>query len=83
MLALLDAARSQVLWCMHVLGIDEVHAAASYDDAQRMVDDMTAALADRGLLGGDVMLLPIVAPWPHSAESHASAVQRAGGGDAA
>jgi hypothetical protein len=75
--AALDAARAKVLWCMHVLGPDDLHAARSYDDAQRMVDDLTAHLVARGYIGGDVFILPIVAVWPYSAQQHAAAVEAA------
>lgn len=65
----LGTQRSMILWCMHVLGPDDLHAASSHAAAEKMVNDMIDLL-QRDVPTGDALCLPIVAPWPYSAKQH-------------
>lgn len=70
----LKAQRANILWCMHVIGPDDLHAARDYDDAARMVAELLAALAADGR--SDVTCLPTVAVWPWGAEAHSRALAK-------
>lgn len=69
---------SDILWCCHVRGPDDVHAAPDYETALKW-SDMTNALNWRGLKGtiepppsyDDCLLKATPAVWPWSAEAHA------------
>lgn len=61
------------LWCLHILGPDDVHPAPSREHAERAA----AAFNERfGPLAtkDDVLMEAVAAPWPHDAESHAELV---------
>lgn len=64
--------RPDILWCCHVRGPDDVHAAPDYATALKWSDEMMAI--DRAIDHSDPnmpYLSAVPAPWPHSAESHA------------
>ncbi|WP_408953009.1 hypothetical protein [Lysobacter sp. Hz 25] len=52
------------LWCLHLQGPDEVHAAPSKAHAEKAAEQINA-VDDTGLVRA------VAAPWPHSVESHA------------
>ncbi len=72
------AARQPVgepLWCMHILGPDDVHAAPSKAHAEKAAAALNAFHAAREEQSEhDPKVEAVVAPWPHSAESHAESV---------
>lgn len=74
---MLVAQRSKVRWCVHILGLDEVHAMPSYEAAEKNAADLVAALYNARTESLGVLCLPIVAPWPWSSDSHAQALQAA------
>lgn len=69
-----------VLWCCHIRGPDDVHAAPDYETALKWADTVNA-LNWRAGNGGvktpdpvsfeDCLLKAVPAVWPHSAQSHA------------
>lgn len=61
------------LWCMHVLGPDDVYAMATQADAAATCAALNAEIAASGLVGapGAPDIEAVVAQWPHSASSHA------------
>jgi len=63
------------LWCVHILGPDDLYAAPSKAEAERAVGHMKSFWekrhADEAALG---MVRFEVAPWPYSPESHAKGV---------
>lgn len=67
------------LWCMHVIGPDDVHAAPDKETAQNWADWLNAEAAKSAAMIGedDPMVKATVAPWPYSAESHADDLPRA------
>lgn len=60
------------LWCMNVVGPDDVHAAPSREDAERAVAWYQERFKDCPEVGF------VVAPWPHSAQSHAESLAKWG-----
>ncbi len=63
------------LWCLHVLGPDDVHPAPSKEEAERAAAFMTKYYQDWMETRGEHPMDPHIsfeaAPWPHSPESHA------------
>lgn len=72
----LEAAESnadRVLWCVHVLGPDDVFAVKSHADAVSLADQMNRdVFAHFG--DTDILCFAYAAPWPHDHESHAAAL---------
>ena len=75
---MIDAIRERIernadrtLWCVHVLGADDVHPMASHAAAVANADALNMAVI--GSLCQDVGILcfAYAAPWPHDAASHA------------
>lgn len=66
------ATKTDPLWCCHVRGPDEVHAAPDYATALTWAD---VCLAIDRMVDHSDDLMPFLsatpALWPHSAESHA------------
>jgi hypothetical protein len=73
---MLAAQRAKLLWCVHVLGPDDLHAMPSYEAAEKNVEELIAALFTERTAKLDVLCLPIVAHWPYGAKSHAEALAR-------
>jgi hypothetical protein len=69
-----------ILWCCHVRGPDDVHAAPDYETALKWSDSLTVRDREMVDAGECVPLLPflnaVLAVWPHSAESHASDIPK-------
>ena len=62
------------LWCLHILGPDDVHPAPSKRHAEIAAEGFNKIfgnVADES----EVMCKAVVAPWPHSPASHAESVQ--------
>ena len=71
---------SDILWCCHVRGPDEVHAAPDYETALVWSDILNAlnweaprakAASQSPASFQDCLIKAVPAIWPHSAESHA------------
>lgn len=73
-----DRSGATILWCCHVRGPDDVHAAPDYATALAWADMLTemdrAATHDgNGVFGNLTPFMNAVpAPWPWSAEAHAA-----------
>lgn len=61
------------LWCLHIIGPDDVYPAPSKEHAEMAVAAYTAILAQDSERTG-IRIECVAAPWPHSAESHAKGV---------
>lgn len=57
-----------VLWCLHVIGPDDVHPAPSEAEARRAAKVMNEHYKDTPEISFEA------APWPYSAETHADDV---------
>lgn len=61
-----------ILWCVHILGMDDVHAAPSHLAAATHANEMNKILysqPDKKM--ADILCFAYAAPWPHSKEDHA------------
>jgi hypothetical protein len=71
---------NNVLWCCHVIGPDDVHAAVDFDAAKAHADALNAAI-DRNTAEhpelADILCRAVPALWPWSAEAHAEALAEA------
>jgi hypothetical protein len=69
----------QLLWCCHVRGPDDVHAAESYEQARELADKINYQFAPhKGVEQHEFDPMIIAAPmiWPWSAEDHAAGVEQ-------
>ena len=71
----IEANADLVLWCVHVLGPDDVHAAPSHEAAAVHARELNKALHRKPDAPNDVLCFAYAAPWPHSQEAHAEAVK--------
>lgn len=75
------AIRENLLWCCHVRGPDDVHAAPDYDTALKWADmlndlsrEANKKLNKTGRPEDDVWCKAAPALWPWSSESHAESL---------
>lgn len=68
--------RAKILWCVHVLGPDDLIAKASYDEAEKHATELRDFMYGPAMPFGEFapMCLPIVAMWPYSVDAHAKAL---------
>lgn len=71
----IEANADLTLWCVHVLGPDDVLAAPSYAAASAHARALNAALHGKEGAPDDILCFGYAAPWPHSPESHAEDVK--------
>lgn len=60
-----------VLWCVHVIGPDNVFAMASEEAAQLAATELNAAFAETVRVT-NIDCRAVAEPWPYSADSHAA-----------
>lgn len=65
------------LWCVHVLGADDVYAAPSHDAAVVRARELNKTVFARVNTPDDVLCFAYAAPWPHSKQAHADDMARA------
>jgi len=66
----IEANADLILWCVHVLGSDDVLAAPNHNAAVTHAHELNKALFGRRSAADDVLCFAYAAPWPHSAEAH-------------
>lgn len=71
----IEANANMALWCVHVLGPDDVLAAPSHEAAVVAARELNKRNHSRGTTVDDVMCFAYAAPWPHSKDAHAKAVK--------
>jgi len=71
----IEANANLTLWCVTVLGPDDVYAAPSHDAAETYAHEMNKKIHGRPNAPDDVLCFAYAAPWPHSAEAHAEDVK--------
>jgi hypothetical protein len=71
----IEANANLLLWCVHVLGPDDVLAAPSHDAAATHAHELNKAVLGRVSAPDDVLCFAYAAPWPYSAEAHTEAVK--------
>lgn len=67
------AGNQSTLWCLHVMGVDELYPAPSRAHAEKAADAHNAMFKERAARSG-INLDAVVVPWPLGAESHAAGV---------
>lgn len=70
----IEANADMVLWCVHVLGPDDVLAAPCHEAAVIQAREYNKAI-HRNTTKQDVLCFAYAAPWPYSKEQHAEAVK--------
>lgn len=70
----IEANANLTLWCVHVLGPDDVYAAPSHDAAVIHAHELNKALHGRLSTDNDILCFAYAAPWPYSATAHADSV---------
>ena len=71
----IEANANLVLWCVHVLGPDDVYAAPSHDAAVITAREWNKIIHRRTEPLDDVLCFAYAAPWPHSTEAHVENVK--------
>ncbi|HHA2676658.1 TPA: hypothetical protein ACOECQ_002782 [Stenotrophomonas maltophilia] len=71
--AIVPRSQAAGLWCLHVLGMDDVHPAPSKAHAEKAAAWHNEQFKDQAARLG-ISIEAKVVPWPHSAESHAAGV---------
>jgi hypothetical protein len=71
----IEANADLVLWCVHILGPDDVLAAPNHDAAVIHARVLNQSLHRRVNTPNDILCFAYAAPWPHSKESHAENVK--------
>lgn len=71
-----EANANLTLWCVHVLGPDDLHAMPTHEAAVMSAREMNYALYSKAATrtDDDVLCFAYAAPWPHSKEAHAGAL---------
>lgn len=65
-------AEPPVLWCVHVIGPDDLYAFPTLAAAQENAKALTAFMERQPKSIHDPICIPVVTVWPHSPESHAA-----------
>lgn len=71
----IEANADLALWCVHVLGSDDVMAAPSHSAAVVHAHELNKAVFGRVTTPSDVLCFAYAAPWPHKPEAHADDLQ--------
>ena len=66
----IEANADLVLWCVHVLGPDDLIASPNHDAAVVHARQLNQALHGRISTPNNVLCFAYPAPWPHSKASH-------------
>jgi hypothetical protein len=77
-----DASPTTFLWCCHIRGPDDIHAAPDYATALQwadMVNEIDERLMRSGRFAGPLepLMRAVPAPWPWSAAAHAEGLPKA------
>ena len=68
----IEANANLTLWCVHILGPDDVLAAPSHEAAAIHAHELNKALHNSKVSkADDVLCFAYAAPWPYSREEHA------------
>lgn len=72
----IEANADLMLWCVHILGPDDVLAAPSHDAAAVHARELNKASHGRANSPNDILCFAYAAPWPHGADMHAEEVKK-------
>ncbi len=72
----IEANADLVLWCVHVLGPDDMYAAPSHAAAVAKAHELNVSLANRATpVLNDILCFAYAAPWPYSKQAHERGVK--------
>ena len=71
----IEANANLTLWCVHILGSDDIIAAPSHGAAETHAHELNKAVFGRIGNTEDILCFAYAAPWPHDKLSHANNVQ--------
>ncbi len=71
----IEANADLTLWCVHVLGPDDVLAAPCHEAAAVRAREMNKAFHRDIKRVDDILCFAYAAPWPHSKKNHAEYVK--------
>jgi len=66
-----EAQRTKVLWCVNILGPNDVHAAENFEQAVVLCNRLNTFFSATNKPEHDILNLAIVARWPWGAMEHA------------
>ena len=72
----MEANANRALWCVHVIGPDDVYAEPSHAAAIASAEKLNLSLWSRDNAPDDVICYAYADVWPWSAERHASDMKR-------
>lgn len=72
----MEANANLVLWCVHVIGPDDVYAEPSHAAAVASAEKLNRVLWSRPDAPDDVACYAYADVWPWSAEAHADSIKR-------
>lgn len=72
----IEANANLALWCVHVIGPDDLYAEPSHAAAVANAEKLNRAVLGRSDTPGDVMCFAYADTWPWSAEAHAKDIER-------
>lgn len=72
----IEANANRVLWCVHVIGPDDVYAESSHAQAVAKADELNRSVWSQDKAPEDVCCFAYADVWPWSAEEHAAALLR-------
>ena len=64
-----------ILWCIHILGPDDIIAAPTYGEAIERAYELNLSIHERDHEPKDLLCYAYVAPWPYSKEEHAKDIE--------
>ena len=67
----IEANADLTLWCVHILGPDDVLAAPTHEAAVVRAKELNQAVHRKVNAPDDILCFAYAAPWPHDAQSHA------------
>lgn len=71
----IEANANRVLWCVHVLGADDLYAEPSHAAAVARAEELNKAIWSRESAPDDILCFAYADMWPWSAEQHAKAMK--------
>jgi hypothetical protein len=71
----IEANANLVLWCVHVLGPDDVYAEPSHASAVAKAAKLNSDIWSNAKSPDDILCFAFADMWPWSAEAHAQAIK--------
>lgn len=72
----IETNANRALWCVHVIGPDDLYAESSHASAVAHADKLNRAVWGHDNAPADVTCFAYADTWPYSAEQHAEAMTK-------